>query len=138
MAFICPEFKIHQAPFWMSDTMMGTVGVRGEGRAQMMKMCSDPPPPRRSTPHPRGKGTHLSRSSSPMNQFSTDPTCFFCFSHAKPGHAGPEGGGPRRLPSPHAARLALPLPAAHGAQQRPELGAHRPHGAGLGDRERLR
>lgn len=44
MAFICPEFKIHQAPFWMSDTMMGTVGVRGEGRAQMMKMCSDPPP----------------------------------------------------------------------------------------------
>lgn len=45
MAFICPEFKIHQAPFWMSDTMMGTVGVRGEGRAQMMKMCSDPPRP---------------------------------------------------------------------------------------------
>ena len=60
----------------------------------------------------------------------------FCLSHAKPGHAGPEGGGPRQLPSPHAARPVLPLPAAHEAAA--AAGVLHPPPPRVEPRERLR
>ena len=60
----------------MPGTMLGTVGKGNGGGIQMMK-CFRPLKDHSVTPPPRGGGTHLSLSSPQMNQFSSDPTCFF-------------------------------------------------------------
>lgn len=93
--------------------MVGTEGEKAGGKGtddEVLRRLKE----RSVTP---GGGTPLSflLPNEPVLQLSD---LLFCLSHAKPGHAGPEGGGPWRLPSLREKRWVLPLPAAYGAPRR--------------------
>lgn len=89
----------------------GHCGRGGWGRTQMMKHSD----PSRRAGSPRGGTTCPSLSSPQMNQFSSDPPCFFASPTLNPVTRGLKEGDPG---APFPARSAAgpaPLPAAPGA-----------------------